>query len=838
MDFDLDDPLGSDDSFFEEPKALAKRPSVSKSPEKKTLDSLLGFTSKSAENIPRTETADYVKPKSTVTFEETGGNKKPMEDWLLDSSKPDKHKKSDFLDDILPVKPKPKQDKRGYFFGGYTEGKQSQSTERRRGRRGSGVEDNLGLGLFNDDYQFGDIYAKDKREIISKPSDTSTKATSASGVPDWLGVGSTVKKPESPTTKKPERTQSQPLLPKEETLTVQKEDPPVQQLAPPPLTQTQPKDMTPQNINAEIQNTYSSLHQQESLLLATLQFKKYEETLNEIQEKQQEIIGKQDRNFQKFIDEYIVKQQLVENNIRLQQERINKQIQVLISGSFHKAKLENDATGEEDEEKEENVKKDTFHESLIQKIRARHEEELFLMEESYKKQLDLIEKSSSNVEESLKIEMKNVSDLLEGKVNNIKANYEEEIAYYKEKLKSMEEQHAKELKLAKEMHDRRFEELKAEHLTQIDYIKEMKEKEMKLIDEGQVLSQKIDSGIAMLGQNVKILCDIEGKVNQRSDVVTLAREQSLQSKEQEIAMMRNALEKSRETAENDRALLLSLVRNLELKLAEQNANAQEDRWALQQASATLIGRTKAIEREAEYNRAIIDREKDQLKTLKETLLAEQEKLIMQLTEEKLQLAAEKAKFETTSKLTNSYEVERAKAEAEAAIEEAKQLSTRLNQERHALQRQKGELQALRHGLSERERELEDKEAELEYLMQDAQKKLKEDKHVLAEAKRMESMYKERMKELQGQWAVLSKREKKLAEEKMQLSKERLAIYTSLKASKDCVLCNAGGDSQIGKIPGDNHFNAKTPDLSTMKIRYDAMDEDESEVSKEGSRADR
>lgn len=79
--------------------------------------------------------------------------------------------------------------------------------------------------------------------------------------------------------------------------------------------------------------------------------------------------------------------------------------------------------------------------------------------------------------------------------------------------------------------------------------------------------------------------------------------------------MKNALEKSRELAENERAQLLSLVRNLELKLAEQNVNAQEDRWALQQASATLMARSKAIEREAEYSRNIVDREREQLKVL-------------------------------------------------------------------------------------------------------------------------------------------------------------------------------------------------------------------------------
>lgn len=80
--------------------------------------------------------------------------------------------------------------------------------------------------------------------------------------------------------------------------------------------------------------------------------------------------------------------------------------------------------------------------------------------------------------------------------------------------------------------------------------------------------------------------------------------------------MRNTLEKCREAAENERSQLLSLIRNLETKLAEQNVNAQEDRWALQQASATLTARSAALEREMEYNKTINERERDQLMVCK------------------------------------------------------------------------------------------------------------------------------------------------------------------------------------------------------------------------------
>jgi hypothetical protein len=77
--------------------------------------------------------------------------------------------------------------------------------------------------------------------------------------------------------------------------------------------------------------------------------------------------------------------------------------------------------------------------------------------------------------------------------------------------------------------------------------------------------------------------------------------------------MRTTLEKCREAAEKERAELLGLVRTLETKIAEQNQNGREERWAFQQAASTLAARSAAMDREAEFNRAAIEREREQLK---------------------------------------------------------------------------------------------------------------------------------------------------------------------------------------------------------------------------------
>lgn len=164
---------------------------------------------------------------------------------------------------------------------------------------------------------------------------------------------------------------------------------------------------------------------------------------------------------------------------------------------------------------------------------------------------------------------------------------------------------------------------------------------------------------------------------------------------------------------------------------------------------------------------------------------------MQLTEEKLQLSSEKARIEISGKLTNNYEIEKIKFEAETAIQVAKELTEKVTAERNDLFRQKNEVEAMRRRLDEREKIVDDKEVELESLMQEAQKKLKLDKRMLTEAKTMENIYKERLQELQQIRASVIQREKKLAEEKVLLSKERLTLYSSTKSNKSgCVLCKS------------------------------------------------
>lgn len=68
-----------------------------------------------------------------------------------------------------------------------------------------------------------------------------------------------------------------------------------------------------------------------------------------------------------------------------------------------------------------------------------------------------------------------------------------------------------------------------------------------------------------------------------------------------------------------------------------------------------------------------------------------------------------------------------------------------------------------------------KERELDMLALKADGKIREGEKAMDSAKMLEIKYNERMKDLQNQIMSLSNRERKLAEEKIELSRERCAF---------------------------------------------------------------
>ncbi|XP_031334663.1 muscle M-line assembly protein unc-89-like isoform X2 [Photinus pyralis] len=407
----------SNDSFFEEPKPMS---SVTKTPDKKVLTNLFGLN----DDKPKNKKADWLgleadesdhpktsREKKKISFDDEddilndlGIDKKQVVDVSKDKNPTSATKKSSLMESIFgppkspqkdsldllktpaktdssPVKAVPKPPSTGYDAG-------SASREGRRSRHTSGGTKSLDpLGLFaTDTDRENSIMPKQEKATKSEVKIQPTKPHSAPNIqsfPDWL-EGSPVKVHKSDTVTS--RPKSTPQMTEQKT-----ETPSVDR---PEETQDLPGGSTFSTLLAQqgllsahlgYQNTSSALQQQESQVLMALQLKKCEEYFAQTQKKQLDILMKQEQQFSEMLGKQFAKQQVMENNMRMQQERINNNIQLLLS---QPTIIGNVSAEQEDEihqlrkaNSEQNAK---LYEDMIEMLKQRQHEETFLLNESYK----------------------------------------------------------------------------------------------------------------------------------------------------------------------------------------------------------------------------------------------------------------------------------------------------------------------------------------------------------------------------------------------------------------------------------------------------------------------
>lgn len=195
-----------------------------------------------------------------------------------------------------------------------------------------------------------------------------------------------------------------------------------------------------------------------------------------------------------------------------------------------------------------------------------------------------------------------------------------------------------------------------------------------------------------------------------------------------------------------------------------------------------------------------------VKVLRETILAEQEKSLHELTEEKIQLHSERVRLETASKLNPNYDAQRAKAEVEAAIQVAKEAAEMTDKERENLIKQIREIETLKRTLLDKESRLKNRERDLDVAMEHANRKNLLGEKALEDARIIQMNYNDKLREMQAQISSMNMRERKLAEDKIAISKERLTLHSNARQLKKCGLC-AVENHQINE---DHESNLSEP----------------------------
>ncbi|KAJ9585643.1 hypothetical protein L9F63_002563, partial [Diploptera punctata] len=487
-------------------------------------------------------------------------------------------------------------------------------------------------------------------------------------------------------------------------------------------------------------------------------------------------------------------------------------------------KLEMQAQSEQVEEERKNL------DAVLEKLQTKHLMEIQLLEDSYKRQIALLESSSERLEQRLRSENDRLEKEYQERIARLQKEQIELIEKQHLRLAALQKEHLEDLQQLREVHHQNLEEMCRQQSEMLDHMNKAHTLETQVLNEASSYSRSLHAALDQLGKNSQELSGLQLELSNQHHNQLDTREAALQARETEIKVVRENLEKQRIMSEEERKRLITLITELEQKLAEQKQSFEEEKWNLRQEVSRLEAATKAFERERERALQQIDREKQQIQNLKESMLSEQQMLSEQLQQEKLSLASEKSRLETLAKLhgPKSPDIIKIRAELEAALNVAQEASAKAEEEHEKLRIQQQNLVKEKKKLEDFEHEIISRAGELETLTKLAVATREEGKRALEEARRMEFQRSERVADIQKELAELREREKKLEHRSMRkkvfISQERLA----LKHEKNKVLCSycrrPAGMSKISPPPTPPDLDKKFVDPKVIIMRLAAEDE--------------
>jgi len=233
---------------------------------------------------------------------------------------------------------------------------------------------------------------------------------------DWLGLEQEQEQDQRPMTPKPQspKKQSSSEGPSKSTAEIlrlpdsdenEMEPEPEMTVVPAPssVTASTQNILMLSNLNLESNQKFNALQQQEAQLVIAAQMKNQERTLLEMQRRQES----QDRKFQALIQQQLQRQQQMEDHIKVQQERINMHIQLMMSQPVHvqevvsapasldkpkpEAKEAKKAAGHEQEhllllemDAKRNLLEKQRLDELVANMKVNYEQEIEMIDTSYK----------------------------------------------------------------------------------------------------------------------------------------------------------------------------------------------------------------------------------------------------------------------------------------------------------------------------------------------------------------------------------------------------------------------------------------------------------------------
>ncbi|XP_050585170.1 repetitive organellar protein-like isoform X2 [Bombus affinis] len=552
------------------------------------------------------------------------------------------------------------------------------------------------------------------------------------------------------------------------------------------------------------QNALVNMQQQEHELRTAAILSQQNEQLNKISSAQHSMLHNQEEQFNALLKLQFEKQLLLEKQIKMQQERINQYIHVLMTqpGSVSSTtsiytSCKSDLCEEEKKfvneikEMKDIIKRLEGEKSKLENklsiIDEKYNNEISFQAEFYERQISFLKDSITKSEERVKHEIEYLETDYITKFEKLRDEKLQLENQYKEEIHNLKNKHAQHIEELCKLHSENVTLLQREYYNIIESISKAKQIEAQMIE--TMTTRKTDIEDILQKANVIIEGMVENKnrLEIKHNEIMESETKILKLQEDDIKAQKHELKYQNSVLEEHRNKFIETTEKFDTHLTQLITELQKQSTLYTQATETLQKKTTNLLREKELFEEKMKWERDYMQALKEAWVKEQEKQLKLLAEEKGVIATEKTHLEVLNKL-KSNSGETIKLELETAIKTAQDANASASREKLKWQEKINELNVYKEILQDKENLLILHAKELEYLTQSALTKKEEGVKALKNAKHLENQNKEKFNQLQIQIQALMEREKKVATEKYNVTKDKikgvLSAYETERPERD------------------------------------------------------
>ncbi|XP_067935119.1 fas-binding factor 1 homolog isoform X2 [Watersipora subatra] len=463
-------------------------------------------------------------------------------------------------------------------------------------------------------------------------------------------------------------------------------------------------------------------------------------------------------------------------------------------------------------------------ESLVESIKKRHQEELTAIDTSNKARILMVEESYQRREFRLREEIEQLSSESLTKLRHAEEEKTRMLAAQYQKVDELERCRSMDIDRLRAKHREEMERVKQDHALAIEVLRKSKEQELEGLLSTTNNPQSLQFLMEQMKQSAAGLTALQFNIGKSHKVTLDERELSMNSRDQQLKVLQECLERQQDENDKERSRLQELIAKMEIQLREQERQLHQEKWTVSQEKSKLAGLQAAVDQERTLLNDQLSQERAQLNRAKDSFLAEQRTAMVQLADERRLLAEERSQLTVNQRvaaerdqeesiklsqgsakyegLMESLEKEREEIEKRArsvSAQEAKQAA-----EQKALEREQEMVRSEQERLGEMAQKIQKEMNSIETFSKDCVEKERDGRQALMESRRLDTANQARLSEISARLEELKMAEKRFAEERLQLARERKQI-DSLKSMQLC----AGCKQPVTRNP---YFSLSTPIL--------------------------